>query len=57
MDIGQREMNPVTMTIINPGKEYWMSLGSNQQPPVLKSCPLLTDLHGLCNRWREDGPP
>ena len=29
-------MNPVTMTIINPRKEYWPSRGSNQRPLVLK---------------------
>ena len=29
---GQRwEMNPVTMTIINPGKKYWLGWGSNQR--------------------------
>ena len=32
MDSGEREMNPVAMTIINPIKEYW----PNQRPPVLK---------------------
>ena len=32
-------MNPFTMTIINPR-------GSNQQPPVLKSAILLTELWG-----------
>ena len=37
-------MNPVAMTIINPRKEYWPSRGSNQQPPVLKSATLLTEL-------------
>ena len=36
-DIVKRGMNPVTMTIINPKKEYWPSRGSNQRPPVLKS--------------------
>ena len=25
MDSGETGMNPVTMTIINPGKEYWPS--------------------------------
>ena len=33
-DSGEREMNPVAMTIINPRKEYWQSRGSNQRPPV-----------------------
>ena len=32
MDSGERGMNPVAMTIINPWKEYWPSPGSNQQP-------------------------
>ena len=39
-------MNPVTMTIINPLKEYWPSWGSNQPPPVLKSAALPTHLLG-----------
>ena len=33
------------MTIISPQKEYWPSLGSNQQSPILKSCTQLTVLH------------
>ena len=43
VESSQRGMNPVAMTIINPRKEY---LGSNQRPPVLKSCALLTELWG-----------
>ena len=39
-DNSEREMNPVAMTIINPQKEYWLSRGSNQRPPVLKSATL-----------------
>ena len=39
-------MNPVAMTIINPRKEYWLSRGLNQRPPVLKSATLLTELWG-----------
>ena len=35
MDNGERGMNPVAMTIINPRKEYWPSRRSNQQPPFL----------------------
>ena len=27
MDSGEKGMNPVTMTIINPQKEYWLSPG------------------------------
>ena len=50
MDRGERGMNPVEMTIINPRKEYWPSRGLNQQPSVLKSCMLLTKLWGLACR-------
>ena len=46
MDSGEREMIPVTMTIINPQKEYLTRRGSNQRPPVLKSTTLLTELLG-----------
>ena len=46
MDSGERGMNPVVMTIINPRKEYWLSQGSNLQLPVLESCALLTELWG-----------
>ena len=35
MDISERRMNPVAMTIIDPRKEYWQSWGLNQ-PPVPK---------------------
>ena len=45
-DNGDRWMNPVAMTIINPRKEYWSSWRSNQRPPVLKSAMLLTELWG-----------
>ena len=31
-DSGERGMNPVAMTIINPLKEYWPSRGSNRRP-------------------------
>ena len=31
---GEREMNPVAITIISPQREYFPSQGSNQQPPV-----------------------
>ena len=41
----ERGMNPVTMTFINPQKEYWPSRGSNQQP-VLKPTVLPTELWG-----------
>ena len=39
-------MNPVTMTIINLRKQLWLSRGSNQRPPVLKSATLPTMLWG-----------
>ena len=46
MDSGERGMNPVTMTIIIPQKEYWPSRGSNKRPPVFKSEMLPTELWG-----------
>ena len=46
MDSGERGLYPITMTIINPRKEYWPSRGSNQQHPVLKSATLPTELWG-----------
>ena len=42
-------INPVSTTIINPRKKYWLSWGSNQQPPVLKSGTLPTGLWGLAH--------
>ena len=42
----ERDINPVAMTIINPGKKYWPSWGLNQHPPVLKSAMLPTELWG-----------
>ena len=36
MDSGDRKMNSVTGTIINPLKEYWLSCGLNQPTPVVK---------------------
>ena len=47
MHRAERAMNPVAMTIINPRKEYWPSQGSNQEPPILKSYTLPTELWGL----------
>ena len=43
-DSGERGMNPIETTIINPRKEYWPSQGSNQRPPFLKSTMLPTEL-------------
>ena len=47
MDRGERGMNPVAMTVINPPKEYWLTRGSNQEPPVLKSATLPMSYGGL----------
>ena len=55
MDSGERGMNPVAMTIINPRKEYWPSRGSNQRPPVLKSATLPTELWGLACTKQQKG--
>ena len=46
MDGGERGMNPVVMnkSNINPWKKYWLSQGSTQQPPVLKSVALPAEL-------------
>ena len=49
-DNGEREMNPVAMTIINPRKECWPSGGSNKRPPVLKSTTLLSERWGSAIR-------
>ena len=46
MDSGEREMNLVTMTIINQ-KKYLPGRVSNKRPPVLQSFTPLTDLCGL----------
>ena len=64
MDIGERGMNPVAITIINFRKEYGPRKGSNQRPPVLKSLMLPNGLCGLdllfsitpCenNNWNEN---
>ena len=50
MDSTETGMNPVTMTIINPRKQYWPSQGLNQRPPVLKSAMLPTELWGLAKK-------
>ena len=47
VDRGEREMYPIAMTIINLGKEYYLSRKSNQWPPVLQSCRLPTEQRGL----------
>ena len=46
MDSGERGMNPVAMTIINPRKGFGQARGSYQRPPVLKSCTLPTEHWG-----------
>ena len=50
MDSGKRGMNPIAMTIINAEKKYWLSRGSNQRPPVLKSAMLRTELWGSASQ-------
>ena len=49
-DSGERGMNHVEMTIINPRDENWPSSGSNQRPPVLKSTTLPAMGLGWTNR-------
>ena len=56
MDSGERGMNPVAMTIINPRKVYWLSRGSNQPPPILKSATLPTELWGYAHLNHCDAP-
>ena len=53
MDSSETGMNHVAMTLINPQKEYWLSKGSNQRPPVLKSCSLQTELWDLAKSLLE----
>ena len=48
-DSGERGMNPVAMIIVSPQKEYWLSGGSKQQPPFLKSAMLPTELWVLAH--------
>ena len=50
-DSGDRGMNPVTKTIINPWKEHRPSRGSNRWPPALKSETLPTELWGLAELY------
>ena len=52
-DSSERVMNPVAMTIINPLKKYLPSRGLNQQPLVLKSAKLPTELWGLAP-WQQN---
>ena len=49
MDSGGRGMNPVTIIIITPQKDYCPSQGSNQ-PPVLKSGVLRASVVGCLTR-------
>ena len=49
-DCTRRGMNPVVMIIINLRTENWPSQGSNQRPPVLKSCTLPTELLGSAEK-------
>ena len=45
-----KRMNPVSMTIVNPWREYWVRCGSNQLPSNLLSCKQLS-----CMGWLEPG--
>ena len=53
-DSGERKINLVAMTIINPQKEYWPSRGSSQLPPVLKAATLPTELWGSAEEEEEE---
>ena len=55
MDSSERGTNPVTLTIIDPWKEYWQSQGSNLQLPTLKFDMLPTELWGLAINILEKG--
>ena len=46
MDNGEKGMNPITVTIISPWKEYCLSPGLNQRLPLLKPCTLPSWLWG-----------
>ena len=46
-DSGERGMNSIAMTIINPRKKCWPSWGLNKRPPVLKPAKLPTELWDL----------
>ena len=50
MDNGEKRMNPVAMTIINPQKNIGRAGGPNQRPPALRSCTLPTELWGSADR-------
>ena len=52
MHNSEREINPVEMTITNPWKEYWPNPGSNQQPLILKSCTLPTEVRDSAQDFR-----
>ena len=53
-DSDERGKNPVSMTIMNPRKDYWPSRGSNQRPPVLKPATLSTELWGSAQMINKD---
>ena len=52
MGSSEKGMNPLTLTIINPWKEYWPSWGLNHPPPVLMSCILPTKLQGPATKFK-----
>ena len=47
MNSGERGINSVVSTIIKPRKDYWPRPDSNEQPPVLKTCVIPTELHKI----------
>ena len=48
-DCGERGMNPVSLTAIDPRKEYWLSRGSNQRPPIHNIATLPSELWDSVN--------
>ena len=67
MDSGERGINPVAMTIIDPLKEYWPSRGSNNQITLIVPDRVILfylrvkcNLHDICRmeggmRWKYKG--
>ena len=56
MDVSERGMNHVAMSIIIPRKEYWSSYQSSQQAAALKPCMLSKVPQGLGGNSRENAP-
>ena len=38
IDSSLRRMTSISLASINPNKDYWLNQGTNQHPPVIKSC-------------------